>query len=192
MSTLTNFNVKVPIDIPNFPVTDQSVIWDTSAGAFALGTIGSSGITVKSDPATIEVTNATTLTFTNGKVTSGVAGEAVVDSLWFTAANYNWGGQTGIASSAGFRLDGSDAYTHVTPQRFNGKILLLATPDIDGDGLPDAYPNNYIVYTSVSVDPGEPGGGGTDGSSGGDPTTWCGKNWGSWDANTLTEGDSVT
>ena len=89
MSKTTNFNVKVPIDPTSFPATGQAVIWDTSAGAFALGSVGSTGVIAKTNPATAQVATATTLTFTNGKITAN-GNEAIIDSLWFTAANYDW------------------------------------------------------------------------------------------------------
>ena len=150
MSTLTNYNVKVPIDPTSFPATDQSVIWDTSAGAFALGSVGSTGVIAQTSPSTGTVATATTLTFTNGKITAN-GNEAIIDSLWFTAANYNWGNQTGIASSAGFRLNGSDAYTHVTPRRAANKIVLLSIPSSPETDKPLPFPNNYITFTGLSV-----------------------------------------
>jgi hypothetical protein len=52
-------------------------------------------------------------------------------------------------ATAGFTQNGTSAKTHVTPQRYSGKISLLAIPGEESTLLP--YPNNYIVYTSVSV-----------------------------------------
>jgi hypothetical protein len=47
MSTLTNYNVKVALDWTSPPTEDKAVIFDLSENKFVLGTIGSSGITVK-------------------------------------------------------------------------------------------------------------------------------------------------
>ena len=153
MSTLTNFNVKVPINPAAFPATDSSVIWDASAGAFDLGTIGSSGITVATDPdasPSSTVNNVTTLTFKNGKIT-GTTPNIEVDSIWFNNDALDFGNLTGLSAgeaTAGFVQNGTIARTHVTPQRYSGKISLLAIP---GESTLLPYPDNYIVYTSVSV-----------------------------------------
>ena len=171
MSTLTNFNVKVPINPEDFPTTDQSVIWDTSAGAFALGTIGSSGITVKGNPVNgATVSSATTLTFTNGRVTAGATGEAVVESLWFFQENYNWGNLNGNATS-GFRLNSGNAYTHVTPQFVDTRTTLLTIQTNETESLANAlspYPDNYITYGEVFISPDPDGDGHTS-----DPPTFC-------------------
>ena len=128
MSTLTNYNVKVPIDPTSFPATDQSVIWDTSAGAFALGTIGSSGITVTTDPTSaIGSVSATTLTFKNGKIT-GTTPNIVVDSIWFANDALDFGNLTGLGvggATAGFVHDGISARTYVTPQFVENRTTLL-------------------------------------------------------------------
>jgi len=177
MSTLTNFNVKVPINPTDFPTTDQSVIWDTSAGAFALGTIGSSGITVKSDPASVEVSSATILKFTNGKITAGITGEAVVDSIWFANDTLSFGNITNLTvggATAGFIQDGSEAKTHVTPKFKDNNTALLTIP-IDTDDTQSAlleYPDNYITYgEAILTSDGGDDTGGTDGSGGGGTDT---------------------
>jgi len=177
MSTLTNFNVKVPIDPTAFPASDSSVIWDASLGAFALGTIGSSGITVKSDPASVEVSSATILKFTNGKITAGITGEAVVDSIWFANDTLSFGNITNLTvggATAGFIQDGSEAKTHVTPKFKDNNTALLTIP-IDTDDTQSAlleYPDNYITYgEAILTSDGGDDTGGTDGSGGGGTDT---------------------
>jgi len=189
MSTLTNYNVKVALDIANPGFTeDKAVIFDLSENKFVLGTAGSTGVIAKTNPATAQVATATTLTFTNGKITAN-GNEAIIDSVWFTAANYNWGGQSGIASTSGFILNGSDAFTHVTPRRSQAKTALLGIPRQGANEFPLAYPDNYIVYTSVSTteDDGSSGSGGTEGQE-----LCAGGLFADLDLSSLAVGDVVT
>ena len=173
MSTLTNYNVKVALDWDNPPSEDKAVIFDLSENKFVLGAAGSSGITVKGNPINdATVNNATILTFTNGRVTAGGTGEAVVDSLWFFGQSYKWGNLTHNATS-GFRVDGDDlAYTHVTPQFVDRNTALLTiqlNETQSGDFATLAsYPNNYITYGEVFLSPDPDGDGHTS-----DPPTLC-------------------
>jgi hypothetical protein len=164
MSTKTNFNVKVPIDPTAFPATDSSVIWDASSGSFALGTIGSDGITVISDPTTVTVNNATTVEFLNGVITNGGTGVAEVaytlqgvtnngftttqPSLFLSNQPLDYNGLNGIDATPGFRDQGGSAYTHVTPQEVSKPLFLL------GIWQYSEYPQNYIIYDkSITIYP---------------------------------------
>ena len=176
MSTLTNYNVKVALDWASPPTEDKAVIFDLSENKFVLGAAGSSGITVNSNPATSGTGNvsATTLTFTNGKVTQNPTGTAVVDSIWFNNDALNFGNLTGLGAggaTAGFTQDGTLAKTHVTPQFVDTRTTLLTIQTNETESLANTlspYPNNYITYGEVFLNPDPNGDGHTS-----DPPTLC-------------------
>ena len=153
MSTLTNYNVKVALDIatPGF-TEDKAVIFDLSENKFVLGDAGSSGITVATDPdasPSSTVDNVTTLTFKNGKIT-GTTPNIEVDSIWFANDTLNWGNLPTITlggATSGFVQNGTLAKTHVTPQ-FSEKrtaFLTIQMDTADTQSVLLEYPENYIT-----------------------------------------------
>jgi hypothetical protein len=186
MAVNNNYNVKVQLDPENFPADNKVVIWDPGSGSFALtgsyGAGGTTGVIIESQ--SIEKVNpATTLNFSGvhiheyptgtANITANLQtitneGRLTTQSSWFLSSqSLNWGSQIGIRSDSGFRSQGADAYTHVTPRRSSGKQVILSMPAEGATAdVPQAYPNNYITFTTLAI---------TDGTSGtsGDTPTVC-------------------
>lgn len=189
MAVNTKFNVKVPLEPDSTPGEDKIVYWDESSGSFELtGSFGGiSGITVDSRSVEI-ISSADTLDFYGAVVTETPSGTAKVvtdlqsvttqgfetnnQGMFHSSQSLNFGNQTGIRADSGFRVkDNVEAYTHVTPRRSVGKQTFLSIP-ANASNSPQAYSNNYITFTNLTLDPGTSGT-----SGGGESTPFCTEKW---------------
>ena len=140
MAVNTRFNVKVPLNVSGseIPGADHLVYWDNASGSFEL-TRSFEGGGGGGDQNLQSVTNF-------GKSSS-------LGGLFLWGQNLDWGDQTGINASSGFRTSSNAAYSHVTPQLRKTEQLILTIPARKvGDGyVPQPYPDNYITYGGVRL-----------------------------------------
>jgi hypothetical protein len=127
----------------------NTVMYNTTTGQFFFtGSYGGGG--GGSTPTLQQVTDVGATT-TNG-------------SLFLQNQTLDYGFSNGQNATSGFRSDGTNAFTHVTPQRFENRFYILGTIDAAG---PAPFPNNYIVFDKPLVYQGFSGGGGGGGNDGG-------------------------
>lgn len=141
MAVNTRFNVKVPLNVSGseIPGADHLVYWDNASGSFELTRSFEGGGGGGGDQNLQSVTNF-------GKSSS-------LGGLFLFGQNLDWGDQTGIDATSGFRTSSNAAYSHVTPQlRKTAQLVLTIPARRTGDGyVPVPYPDNYITYGGVRL-----------------------------------------
>jgi hypothetical protein len=154
MAVNSRFNVKVPLNVSGseIPGADHLVYWDNASGSFELTRSfeggGGGG-------------NQNLQSVTNFGKSSSLGG------LFLWGQNLDWGNQTGINASSGFRTSSDAAYSHVTPQLRKTEQLLLTIParraTSTNEYIPFPYPDNYITYGGARLGVSDGEGGDTDG-----------------------------
>ena len=149
MAVKTNYNVKVRLDNENFPITNQTVIWDSDSGSFEITASSALG----GNQNLQEVTDV-------GEVTTNA-------SYFLNNQTLGYGGLTSQNATSGFIELGGLAYTHVTPQSVNKQISLLGfqSQQIGTNTTALDYPDNYLAYNGGAIL--TPDTSGTSGTSGG-------------------------
>ena len=136
MAVNTKFNVKVPLNVSGSetPGQNMAVYWNEGSGSFELtASLGGGG----GDQNLQSVTNF-------GKSSS-------LGGLFLFGQNLDYGNQTGINATSGFRTSSGDAYSHITPQSYKNDQLLLTVParKVGAQYYPFPYPDNYITYGGI-------------------------------------------
>ena len=124
-------------------------------------------------------TLASTLTTFDQNVIGEGQGQFINDGTW------NWGGNTGVSGRSGFRTIAgviNKSYSHLTPQKWNGRWAMIGMPVNSAGTKFLTYPSNFVVYgnkdnLSMFVNPGngadpeddDPGGVKPDIGGGGNP-----------------------
>ena len=141
MAVNTRFNVKVPLNVSGseIPGEDHLVYWDNASGSFELTRSFEGGGGGGGDQNLQSVTNF-------GKSSS-------LGGLFLFGQNLDWGDQTNIDATSGFRTSSNASYSHVTPQlRKTAQLVLTIPARRTGDGyVPVPYPDNYITYGGVRL-----------------------------------------
>ena len=142
----------------------KTVMYDTSSGQFFFtGSYGGDGgggftlIRLNGDNGTEVINDGDTITIAGGTNINTIAGSTDTvtvnlnhsislsgSGLFLSGGQHDYGNQTDIDATSGFRVDNDKAYTHITPQFYRDKYAILGVPFKARFSVAE-FPNNYLV-----------------------------------------------